>query len=76
MCERIIDRNGRDISSYLLKHAIESGHRHITEENFKIINNGFRNNTLKRRIADSSLIKEKKPTLNKQEQSLQLKQHN
>ena len=76
MCERIIDRNGRDISSYLLKHAIESGHRHITEENFKIINNGFRNNTLKRRIADSLLIKEKKPTLNKQEQSLQLKQHN
>ena len=76
MSERISDHNGRDISSYLLKHVIESGHRHITGENFKIINNGFRNNTLKRRIAESLLIKEKKPTLNKQEQSLKLKLYN
>ena len=73
MSERISDHNGRDISSYLLKHAIESGHRHITGEHFKIINNGFRNNTLKKRIAESLLIKEKTPTLNKQEQLLQLK---
>ena len=76
MSERISDHNGRDISSYLLKQAIESGHRHIKGENFKIINNGFRNNTLKRRIAESLLVKEKKPTLNKQEQSLQLKLYN
>ena len=76
MFERISGHNGRDISSYLLKHAIKSGHRHITGENFKIINNGLSNNTLKRRIAESLLIKEKKPTLNKQVQSLQLKLYN
>ena len=76
MSERISDDSGRDISSYLLKHAIESGHRHITGENFKIINNGFRNNTSKRKIAESLLIKEKKPTLKKQEHSLQLKLYN
>ena len=76
MSERISDHNGRDISSNLLKHAIESGHRRITGENLKIINNSFRNNTLNRRIAESLLIEEKKPTLNKQEQSLQLKLYN
>ena len=34
---------------------------------------GFKNNTMKRRIAESLLIKYKKPTLNKQGQSLEFK---
>ena len=42
MSERISDHNGRDISSYLLKHAIESRHRNISGENIKIINNGLK----------------------------------
>ena len=74
--ERIIDHQGRDTHSHLLKHAIEANHRHVTGENFKILNNGFRNNTLKRRIAESLLIRENKPTLNKKEKSLELKLYN
>ena len=63
--ERISHHNGRDTSSHLLKHAIESGDRHIEGENFKIINNGFRNNTLKRRIAESLLRKRSRLGINK-----------
>ena len=36
--ERIIDRNKRDKSSYLLKHARENQHTHVQKDNFKILN--------------------------------------
>ena len=35
--ERIIDRNKRDKSSHLLKHACESQHTHVWKDDFKIL---------------------------------------
>ena len=35
--ERVKDHNGRDKSSQLVKHSIESGHKQVCHENFRIL---------------------------------------
>ena len=61
--ECIKDHNGRDLKSYILRHSIESGHANVNCEDFKIIAKNF-NNSWKGKIAESLLIKEKRPSLN------------
>ena len=70
--ERVKDHNGRDFNSQLLKHALENNHQHVSEKDFKIIANGFRGNNKKRKVAEALLIREIKPTLNIQDQSVPL----
>ena len=60
--ERIKDHNGRDLKSHILRHSVESGHANVSCEDFKIIAKNFNNNSWKRKIAESLLIKEKRPT--------------
>ena len=74
--ERIIDHTGRDLKSYVYKHCIETGHRSPDINDFKIIGSNFRKNVFKRKIAEALLIKQLKPTLNKQEKSIELKRFN
>ena len=74
--ERIIDHAGRDSNSYVYKHCIETGHRSPDINDFKIIGSNFRKNVFKRKIAEALLIKQLKPTLNKQEQSTEIKRFN
>ena len=45
----------------------------VTQSDFKIIGSHFNNNRHKRKIAEALLIKEKRPSLNVQEQSIDLK---
>ena len=68
--ERIIDHAGRDSNSYVYKHCIENGHRSPDINDFKIIGSNFRKNVFKCKIAEALLIKQLKPTLNKQEKSI------
>ena len=74
--ERIIDHAGRDSNSYVYKHGIETGHRSPDINYFKIIGSNFHNNAFKFKIAEALLIKQLKPTLNKQEKSIELKLFN
>ena len=74
--ERIKDHNGRDLKSHILGHFVESGHANVNCEDFKIIAKNFINNSWKHKIAESLLIKEKRPTLNIHDKSVPLKLFN
>ena len=74
--ESIKDHNGRDRKSHILRHSVESGHVNVSYEDFKIIAQNFNNNHMKRRAAESLLIKEKRPTLNRHDKSVPLKLFN
>ena len=69
---RIIDHAGRDSNSYVYKNCIETDHRSPDINDSKIIGSKFRKNVFKRKIAEMLLIKQLKPTLNKQEKSIEL----
>ena len=56
MSERVLDHNGRDAKSHLLKHAIEKCHKYPKIEDFNVI--------------ESLLIKDIRPTLNTHEKSV------
>ena len=55
--ERVKDHGGRDTKSHVLKHSSEKEHVEVTQEDFKIIGSHFKNNRLKRKIAEALLIK-------------------
>ena len=69
--ERIRDHNARDKSSSLCKHALETGHPPVNIEQFLVLNDGL-NNYKKRKLSEALFIKEQKPTLNEQGQSIPL----
>ena len=71
--ERVKDHSGRDTKSHVLKHSSEKQHVEVAQEDFKIIGSNFKNNRLKRKIAEALLIKQKCPSLNVQDQSVELK---
>ena len=70
--ERVKDHGGRDTKSHVLKHSSEKEHVEVTQEDFKIIGSHFKNNRLKTKIAEALLIKQERPTLNIQDQSVEL----
>ena len=76
VAERIKDHNGRDLKSHILRHSVESGHVNVHCEDFKVTAKNFNNNSWKRKIAESLLIKEKRPTLNIHDKSVPLKLFN
>ena len=62
-----IDPTRRDINSHILKHLIKSGHKPLKVVYDKIIGTGYRKNIMKRKLSKAFIIKEMRPTLNKQE---------
>ena len=71
--ERVKDHGGRDTKSHVLKDSSEKEHVEVTQEDFKIIGSHFKNNRFKRKIAEALLIKQERPSLNVQDQSVELK---
>ena len=71
--ERIKDHGGRNTKSHVLRHSSEKEHVEVTQEDLKIIGSYFKNNRLKREIAEALLIKQERPSLNVQDQSVELK---
>ena len=65
--ERVLDHAWSDPNSHLFNDSVESGHPVSDMNNYKIIEKGYKNNVRKRKIAEALLIKEMKPTLNKQD---------
>ena len=70
------DHSGRDHTSHMVKHNIETSHTDVNTANFKIIDINFINNKKKREFAESLWIKDLRPTLNIQEKSVPLKLFN
>ena len=71
--ERVKYHGGRDTKSHVLKHISEKEQVEVTKEDFKITGSHFKNNRLKRKIAEALLIKQEHPSLNVQDQSAKLK---
>ena len=69
----MIDHNGRDKNSHILKHQIEKDHPCSQHKNFKIISSGFRNNTKERKLSEALWINTLRPSSYKQEKSIPLK---
>ena len=60
----------------MLRHTLKSGHSSVLLNGFKIFRKGFNNNRVKRKISDALLIKQYRPTLNTQENSISLELYN
>ena len=76
--DHYLGENGRRISKRVLDHAgrDQNGHPVLHMNNYKILEKGYKNNVRKRKIAEALLIKEIKHTLNKQDNSIELKLFN
>ena len=57
----------------MLRHSIEKNHTEVTMNDFKVIGRNHKNNVRKRKVAETLLIKQFRPTLNVQEQLVALK---
>ena len=71
--ERTSDHCGKDKQSHLLKHALISNHPVVDLKDFKVIDINYHENKYKRKISEALYIKQYRPSLNAQEQSVQLK---
>ena len=75
--ERVKDHSGRDHKSHVATHAMETGHKNVTIEDFDIVAKDKRlANYYMRTTAEALMIKRKKPSLNAQEKSVPLKLFN
>ena len=68
--ERLKDHNGRDHISHVFKYSIEKSQKNVNTIDFKIIHKNFRNNKLKRKIAEVLWIKDLRSTLNTNKRNL------
>ena len=64
--------SGRDHTSHVFKHSIEKSPKNINTIDFKITDKNFHKNKRKRKIAETLWIKDLRPTLNTQVNSIQL----
>lgn len=74
--ERVLEHAGKDKKSHMLRHTLQSGHPSVSLSDFKILVKGYKNNRMKRKISEALLIKQYRPTLNKQENSIPLELFN
>ena len=71
--ERTADHSGKDKHSHLFKHACNEKHKHVDLDNIKVIDSGYHNKRFKIKIFEALYIKQYKPILNTQEQSIPIK---
>ena len=70
------NQNDRDEHSNLVKRAIENNHLPVVKDDFTKLEGGYRNNTQKRKIAETLMIKVIRLSLNTKEKSVELKLFN
>ena len=71
--ERSADHSDKDKQSHLLRHALNSNHKRVDLKDFKITDSSYHNNSLKRKVLEALYIKQYKPFLKTQEQSVEFK---
>ena len=71
--KKVLECAGKDKKSHMLRqHTLQSGHASLSLNKFKILGKGFDNNRVKRKIPEALLIKQYRPTVNTQENSISL----
>ena len=60
----------------MLKHTLQSGHPSVSPNDFKILQKGYNNNKLERKISEPLLIRKHWPSLNIHENSVPLELFN
>ena len=73
---RVLEHAGKNKKSHMLQHTLQSGHPSVSLDDFKILEKGFNHNRVKRKILEVLLIKQYRPTLNTQENSISLELFN
>ena len=69
---RAVDHDGRDMKSHIFRHRLYSNHETINIEHFKILNLGYNNGTYRRRISEALFVKQLRPFLTVQDNSVPL----
>ena len=54
---RVKDHRGKDLKSHLFKHSVETNHKMVTLDDFKIIGKGYKRSKFRRKLAESLYIK-------------------
>ena len=67
LIECVKDHSGKDLKSHLSKHFVETNHKTVTLDDFKIIGKGYRRSKFRRKLAETLHIKEIRSFLNTQE---------
>ena len=60
----------------MLKHSLENNYKHVSFQNFCILQNGYTNSKFNQKVSQALLIKELRPSLNSQEASVTLLLYN
>ena len=76
LSERVLDHSGKDTKSHVLKYSFTAKHETVDIGHFQILNRGYSNNTYKRRVSEALLVKQYRPTLNVQDNSVPLQLFN
>ena len=76
LIERVKGHSGKDLKSHLFKHSVETNHKMVTLDDFKITGKGCKRSKFRRKLNESLHIKEKRSSLNTQEVSVPLKLFN
>ena len=76
LSELVIDHNGRDKNSHVLKHCIEKEHKMPSVKGFMILGTNYKKKKFRRNISGSLYIKEKRSSLTTQDKSVPLKLFN
>ena len=70
--ERIMEHAGKENKLHMLKHSLQSGHPSVSPNDFRILQKGYNNNKVKRKISEALLIRKHRPSLNIHENLLPL----
>ena len=54
----------KGLKSHLFKHSVETNHKTVTLDDFKIIGKGYKRSKIRHKLAESLHIKEKRSSLN------------
>ena len=54
----------KENKSHMLKHTLQSGHPSVSKNDFRILQKGYNNKKVKRKIPEALLIRKHRPSLN------------
>ena len=72
LSERVLGQSGKDTKSHFLRHSFTANHETVDIGHFQILNRGYNNNKNKRRVSEALFVKQYRPTLNVQDNSVPL----
>ena len=59
----IMEHAGKDNKSHMLKHMLQSGHPSVSPNDFRILQKGYNNKKVKRKISEAILIRKHRTSL-------------